>query len=239
MPAIGSDPHAVAAAGRAAYAQTRNISPAQFHGAFITPTAQHTIAAEYSRLPGFDPHAVPAYRAMREETNRQFEHMTAPRAKGGMGIDVSVHPSDPYGAEHPDSIFREVGHDVGVNHHIGVLSSAATGGHPFFTNDENDKFRAVHDVFGHLATGRGVDRHGEEAAYRSHASMYSPLARRAMATETRGQNAAFVANREFPEQKVALLPDHMLNPSFAQSGDPHERAGAVLQAKQFNRNQGI
>ncbi len=51
------------------------------------------------------------------------------------------------------------------------------GEHPLMTAAENDLFRAVHDLFGHGAAGRTFDRHGEEAAYRSHAEMYSPLAR--------------------------------------------------------------
>lgn len=235
---VGADPNPVAAQGRSSYAATRNINPAQFHNAFITPSAQQTIAAEYSKLPDFDPRAVPAYKAMREETGRQFDHMTKPVAKGGMGMSVGVTKHDPYGANDTDKVFHEAGRDV-ANRHINVLSSAQTGGHPFFSNDENDMFRAVHDTFGHLAVGRGVDRHGEEAAYQSHSSMYSPLARQAMATETRGQNAAFVANREFPTQKVALLPHHMLSPGFATQGGAEERSRAMLQAQQFSRNQGI
>ena len=49
-----------------------------------------------------------------------------------------------------------------------------------------DKFRAVHDYFGHIKDGNGFRAGGEENAWRSHAAMYSPLARRAMTTETRG-----------------------------------------------------
>ncbi len=93
----------------------------------------------------------------------------------------------------------------------------------------NNVFRAVHDVFGHA---QGVERfgnehgganldfghHGEDHAFRNQAAMYSPLARRALASETRGQNAAFhfgpngPQNRQkpagaiYPEQKAALMP---------------------------------
>jgi hypothetical protein len=81
--------------------------------------------------------------------------------------------------------------------------------HPFLSNAENDMFRAVHDAFGHAATGRGFDVDGEEAAWCKHSSMYSRLARQAMTTETRGQNSALVFccdGAHFPEQKVFLLP---------------------------------
>lgn len=80
------------------------------------------------------------------------------------------------------------------------------GEHSLLTPTENDLFRAVHDFFGHCATGRTFDRHGEEGAYRSHAEMYSPLARQALATETRGQNAGLIWTGNFVEQKAGLLP---------------------------------
>jgi hypothetical protein len=74
-------------------------------------------------------------------------------------------------------------------------------------------FRAVHDVFGHAATGRGFDRHGEEAAWLSHIRMYSPAARPAVTTETRGQNSVLNFGSRpgtFPEQKVVTLPSGSL-----------------------------
>jgi hypothetical protein len=53
----------------------------------------------------------------------------------------------------------------------------------------NDVFRIVHDYFGHFKEGNGFRAEGEENAWRSHSAMYSPLARRAMTSETRGQNS--------------------------------------------------
>jgi hypothetical protein len=73
----------------------------------------------------------------------------------------------------------------------------------------------VHDGFGHLASGRGFDRHGEDAAWDAHSQMYSPLARLAMTTETRGQTSTFIwyhRGRRFPDQKVLLLPERFCDP---------------------------
>jgi hypothetical protein len=53
----------------------------------------------------------------------------------------------------------------------------------------NDVFRFVHDFFGHAELGNSFGAIGEENAWNVHARMYSPLARRAMTTETRGQNS--------------------------------------------------
>lgn len=83
----------------------------------------------------------------------------------------------------------------------------------------NDIFRVVHDYFGHAKEGVGFRADGEENAWRSHASMYSPDAAPAATTETRGQNSwlnygphgdknrtAATADTVFADQKVGLLP---------------------------------
>ena len=53
----------------------------------------------------------------------------------------------------------------------------------------NDIFRFVHDFFGHGKLGNGFGPIGEENAWNVHSLMFSPLARRALTTETRGQNS--------------------------------------------------
>lgn len=55
--------------------------------------------------------------------------------------------------------------------------------------NSNEMFRAVHDAFGHGIRGNSFGALGEEVAWGSHAQMYSPLARIAMTSETRGQNS--------------------------------------------------
>lgn len=83
----------------------------------------------------------------------------------------------------------------------------------------NDIFRAVHDYYGHAKEGVGFRHDGEENAWRAHASMFSPLARMAMTTETRGQNSwlnfgphgeknktARTEDTVFADQKIGVLP---------------------------------
>jgi hypothetical protein len=206
----------------------------------ITERASRAIGDAYGRLPSFDAGALPAYRAMREETGRQFDHMTKPRSKGGLGLDVEITKGDPYGSDGDiNKIFSELHHDVRENNRIQALSTKTTGGHPFFSNDENDMFRAVHDVYGHLGSGRGVDHNGEEAAFQKHAQMFSPLARQAMATETRGQNSHLRLHGDFPEQKVALLPQHMQGLQFNRTGSAAEIRDAHRLARSRSADQGI
>jgi hypothetical protein len=67
----------------------------------------------------------------------------------------------------------------------------------------NDLFRAVHDIIGHGELGNSFGAIGEENAFQIHARLYSPLARKALATETRGQNS-FV-NFSGINDKVSLM----------------------------------
>jgi hypothetical protein len=94
----------------------------------------------------------------------------------------------------------------------------------------NDIFRWVHDIFGHAKEGMQTAARGEENAWRQHMRMYTPVARKAMTTETRGQNSWVnfgkhlrneegrvpvkgepgyvpLTERPYSEQKVTLLPD--------------------------------
>jgi hypothetical protein len=205
----------------------------------ITQPATRAIGDAYDALPEFDKNAIPAYKAMAEETGRQFDHITKPRSKGGMGLDIDVTKHDPYGANDTRDIVGELRHDVQNHNGIKVFATESTGGHPFLTNDQNDMFRGVHDIFGHLASGRGIDRHGEDAAYQKHSAMYSPLARQAMATETRGQNAALHKHGDFQDQKIAILPHAMQQAQFGSQGNWADRLLAAQDARIENQRQGL
>ena len=212
----------LAAEGAARFAADKGlVRPNRFDNVVVNIPQGMRIARDYERAPMFDPKAVPNFRAMADETKEQFDYMTKPRSRGGLGVDVSVTKEDPY--KRAADMMKDANEGK-----FKVLSSAQTGGHPYFTNDENDMFRAVHDFFGHAATGRGFDPHGEEAAFRSHFAMFSPAARPAMATETRGQNSAlnFGSNPgEFAPQKIVTLPS-------AQLITPIGRRSMLLSAQQ-------
>ena len=102
----------------------------------------------------------------------------------------------------------------------------------------NDVFRSVHDINGHNLAGRSdFTPLGEHKAYLQHRKMYSPLASKALFTETAGQanwsnyskkhgakNRYFqkmnrLGNIKFPQQKAGLLPDNIVGGSW------HQRLG--------------
>ena len=82
----------------------------------------------------------------------------------------------------------------------------------------NDIFRIVHDYFGHAKEGFGFGPKGEENAWHHHMQMFSPEARKALTSETRGQNSwvnfgpkgdanrANPAATTYAEQKAGILP---------------------------------
>jgi len=241
---VGAAPHEFIANMAKRYAQQNGIQvPAQegYNRVAITRPATEAIGHAYDALPEFDNRAVPAYRQMAEETKRQYDFVTRPRHKGGLGIDIEVTKHDPYGQgpEGVHGIVNEIRDDINNHNRIKVFATSSTGGHPIFSDDENDMFRGVHDIFGHLGSGRGIDAHGEEAAFQKHSRMFSPLARQAMATETRGQNAALHLHGGFQNQKVAILPEHLQDPAFAGVGGMYERRRAADAARNENRLQGI
>lgn len=165
------------------------------------------IAADYDAMQDYNAAAEPAYDALASEVDAQFDYLT-----NDLGINVEFMDTDPY------ETVAQVKADIEENGHLGVLSTDATPpGHPYLSNEQNDRFRAVHDAFGHAAIGRGFDRNGEEAAFQSHAEMFTATALPALASETRGQNSAlnyggYGARGEFPPQKFDLLPTADLEP---------------------------
>lgn len=181
------------------------IPTVDFTSVVACPAQSRHITAVYEAAPMFDPTAFPAYRAFRDETTRQFKFLTRPMTQGGLGIEVIIWSRDPYpGAAAMMTELRE-------RNRLRVYATAACHNpHPYLSDYDNDMFRAVHDAFGHAAIGRGFDEHGEEAAWLAHSHLYSPLARRALTTETRGQNCALIYGTHgngFPVQKMALLPE--------------------------------
>lgn len=159
-----------------------------------------------------------SYGAMQQHVDQQYKFMSAPREQGGMGLQHEVTEHDPY----PTS--EDMAKDVQQGK-IKTMSTATTGGHEFFSNEDNDKFRAVHDVFGHAAIGRGFSRHGEEAAFLSHRQMFPKEAHPALASETRGQNSFlnYGATSEHPE------------PSFPEQGPGSKLVGLPKVAQETGK----
>lgn len=241
LPALPVSPVAAVVDGARRYKLLNNLPTREvwdYSRTVVAPDAVAKVGKAYMSMPFISNDAPAAWRLMADEIRRQFDFMTAPESRGGMGITVTVEETDPYDTSVPGGT-RLFFDDV-ENGRMRVLSAATTGGHFIFSDDENNMFRAVHDVFGHCGTGRGVDRHGEEAAYRKHATMFSRKAQLALATETRGQNHAMIAaGGEFQEQKISILPGWARDFRTASPVTVADYRRVFRQAAQFHAAQGL
>lgn len=180
-----------------------------------------------------DPKVKAAYQALADETLAQYNAIVE---HGGLKVTPVNGADYPYHGN-PRAVVK----DVADNNHMAFFKTDEGFGsspvelaeHPFLKSSGvkvgdhdmlyNDLFRVVHDYFGHVKNGNGFRGAGEDNAWRAHAAMYSPEARRAMTTETRGQNSwlnygphgdfnrtASAADTIYAPQKIGLLPDWVM-----------------------------
>lgn len=189
-----------------------------------------------------DPEVQKAYQKLADETLDQFNAIT----DKGYTVELWEGEGEPYANS------EEMIKDLKDNKHMYIFSTEQGFGDNPITDEQrkqnklledskfkdkngkpllyNDLFRFVHDFFGHSERGNGFGPVGEENAWDVHARMYTPLARRAMTTETRGQNSWVnfgpqmrnedgslkkpsdpgylkATERRFADQKMGLLPE--------------------------------
>jgi hypothetical protein len=180
-----------------------------------------------------NPEVSRAYQSFKNETLDQWQFLTG----RGVKFEPWIAEGQPYvSSDHMIADVRDNGHlffftggDMPADHPLAEKTGVEVGGLPL---TYNDVFRAVHDYFGHAKEGYQFGPRGEENAYQTHAKMYSQEARRALTTETRGQNSwvnfgpqlrrpdgslpvagepGFISpqSRPYAEQKAGLLPEEM------------------------------
>ena len=142
-----------------------------------------------------------AYKALAKESKEQFEVLK----NGGYIVELWDGANEPYKNS------TEMVEDLKDNKHLYVFSTEEGFGETGITPQDrrenpmladsgykdvngkklllNDLFRFVHDAFGHGKLGNSFGPVGEENAWYVHSQMFSPDARRAMTSETRGQNS--------------------------------------------------
>jgi len=234
---------------RTAHPDRPYTPPTKYHP--LDPKHSRAIAQAYEEMKHTpnDPATKASYDALINETAAQY------RAIKKTGLKIEPIPAampDPYAANP-----RMAARDVAENNHLwfypteqgfGTVNKISdnpmlrktgekVGGHDLLAND---MFRVVHDYFGHLKEGHGFRAAGEDNAWRTHAQMYSDVARPAMTTETRGQNSwvnygphgeknrsASAADTTYADQKVGLLPEWTMRdrgspePVMVYHGTPH------------------
>lgn len=181
-----------------------------------------------------NPEVKSAYDALIKETSQQYDDML----KEGFKIN-KIRP----GQENPYKTSKDLHKDILENKQISYFPTEQGFGssgkdfsdHPLMTktkylDDEgkemlaNDLFRIVHDYRGHnLGKQSGFGPKGEQMAYLQHKKDFSPLAKKALFTETAGQNNTVnwgkfgEQNRTNPletiyaDQKAGIMHDDIIN----------------------------
>lgn len=89
---------------------------------------------------------------------------------------------------------------------------------------EHDRFRALHDLVGHVLHGFGFDRDGELSAWCAQHRLHRGLARWALATELHAQHSVRWTTGHLAEPKAILLDPRLLAASLGPRTPRHVRA---------------
>lgn len=149
----------------------------------------------------FGPVVAHAYQDLAEQTDRQFAALTDPNGPYRLRV-VYTAEAVPY--DDADQLIAAV-------RSLRTLEATTTDRdrrHPLLGGSVSSayfRFRAVHDLVGHVATGYGFDPNGEYAAWLTQRSFYRGLARRAAATELHGEISVLWTTNRPAEHKAALL----------------------------------
>lgn len=181
------------------------------------------------------PETKAAYDALTKEIGDQFDKFQ----KAGFKME-KITGENPYKSS--QDLFDDIHKNKKIQYYpteSGFGSSAADiSGNPLLAKSgkkingeeipHNDVFRIVHDLVGHGKNYNKFGALGEEIGYQAHKQTLSPLAQKALTTETRGQNSfvnygpngefnrANPSQTIFADQKIGLLPDE------AMQGGNHE-----------------
>ena len=179
------------------------------------------------------PETKASYGALSSEIGSQFKDMMS------KGIKISkIKP----GQDNPYKTSKDLHHDIKNNKHMWYFPTEQgygsdgkdTSNHPLLQPSEfhhegqvmphNDIFRVVHDYMGHHLGGEsGFGPKGEHQAYLSHKTTLSPLAQKALASETLMQNSVVnygkngehnrknPSNTIYADQKSFAAPDWIVN----------------------------
>ena len=191
----------------------------------IEPTLQAKMFAQYLRnypeavrksgATNYNELVPASYEQLSKENAQQLDRML------NEGMNLSYHKGDMNYTGSPQML-----EDALINKHLytyagGEPHEILNKIDPYTGLNQNQVFRAVHDYYGHGTTGAQFGPKGEELAFGAHSQIYSPLAKMAAATETRGQNS-FVnysgINAELQAQKLII--EKAKNQAVREGQDP-------------------
>ena len=156
-----------------------------------------------------NPRVSAAFRALEYQSERIFHELVGGPPDQAIRI-VFTRVKSPYSSDN-ELIF--------ATRATRVLEIASVAGdrdrpHPIMGNQlggSYDKFRAVHDALGHVATGLGFDAHDEIIAWQVQEGWYQGLARHALGTELYGEICVRSLTRQPAPHRAVLLHPQLLD----------------------------
>ena len=228
---IGPNPDAEAAAVDYAQRSGMSYSPIQQLNP-VDPEFGALAAREYElmRHDPTNPFVADSYAQMKEELVGQYDAMLRQGIKPE--FDTNPYPTSPYESlvdlieNKRLKVFPTNAGYGSADQAIDISQNPLLEVSPYKISGQpatyNDLFRAVHDFQGHSKSGAGFRAAGEDNAYLSHAGTMRGPARRALGSETRGQNSllnfgpdgaknrsAGIEDTIFADQKVGNLPNYI------------------------------
>jgi hypothetical protein len=213
--------------GMTRYRQEHNLPEPQVNLTDIpVPRANAQLVADaFEQAPDMadDPRVQAVFTEFKRQNAEMWDFATKPESEGGLGISVDfwTNPNPAEFGVGPYQTAGEQADDLRNNHHISIEHGLGGAHGMTMTEQEYDRFRAVHDIFGHAGVGAGFDRHGEYQAYLAHSSMYIDDGRIGMASEYHGVNTSLWAGN--PESagtgKSVVLPENLIPNPFSPTGE--------------------
>src|SRR5581483_168946 len=197
LPSIaGDDAAARYGTGRAV---TQSLAPKVDEG-YAREVAARFVAARNTPR---SPEVRAAYMALQEQSDTAFRLMTGGGAKSPIRV-MFTHCATPYASD--DEMISAVRATrllevttcaIGRDRHHPLLGNARGGAY--------DRFRAVHDIVGHVWSGLRFDRDGELGAWLTQDRLYTGVARVALGTELHGEHSVCWTTGRVAEHKATLL----------------------------------
>jgi hypothetical protein len=173
----------------------------------VAPGTAQDVAECFIATPNStSPLVMRAYGELQAQTDRQFAALTDPQGRCSVTV-VRTRLTEPYASA--DELIAA----VRATRLMEVTTEGPSRRHPLLGGEPGgayERFRAVHDIVGHVWPGFGFDQDGEYSAWLVQRGCYRGLARWAAATELHGENSVLSTTHQFADHKALLLDPRLL-----------------------------
>lgn len=186
------------------------MSPVPAGQVGVDPQTAREVAAAFLEAPNAprNPRVIAAYAELTAQTERLFARLTDP--DGSYRIRVAM-TSEAYPYCSDAQLIEAVRSERVLE--VTTVAADPDRPHPLLGCEPGgayDRFRAVHDLLGHVGPGLGFDRDGEFVAWKRQDRLHQGLARWALATELHAEHSVLWTTGALAEHKAILIDRRLL-----------------------------